>query len=144
VPQARDCAVAVPKVGTVVAPNARAAAAVRAACTQLGVPYQWGGESPGSALDCSGLTQWAYGQAGVHIPRTADAQAVGRFLGYDPKVAEPGDLLVWSGHVAMCVGGGQLVEAQQPGYPCAIDPLRVDNAGDKFLGVWRPTETEAA
>ena len=45
-----------------------------AAQSQLGVPYHWGGESPGVGFDCSGLTQWAWGRAGVSIPRTAQEQ----------------------------------------------------------------------
>ncbi|MGO1056105.1 C40 family peptidase [Crossiella sp. CA198] len=41
---------------------------MRAALTQLGVPYRWGASNPGRGFDCSGLTQWAYRQAGVAIP----------------------------------------------------------------------------
>ncbi len=47
-----------------------AAGAVEAAESQIGVPYVWGGESPGRGFDCSGLTQWAWGRAGVSLPRT--------------------------------------------------------------------------
>ena len=53
------------------------AAAVRLAETQLGVTYVFGAESPGTAFDCSGLTQWTFRSLGVSIPRTA-AAAVGR------------------------------------------------------------------
>src|SRR5699024_8411380 len=60
------------------APTPQAQAAVDHALSALGTPYQWGGNTPGVGLDCSGLTQWAYGQAGVDIPRTAAEQAVGR------------------------------------------------------------------
>ena len=52
-------AVRLPDGSTVTAPNAVAANAVRHTVTQLGVPYQWGGTTPGVGLDCSGLTQWA-------------------------------------------------------------------------------------
>ena len=50
-----------------------AAVAVRAAMSQLGTPYLWGGESPGG-FDCSGLVQWAYAHAGVALPRVAQDQ----------------------------------------------------------------------
>jgi cell wall-associated NlpC family hydrolase len=123
--------------GTVSAPNERAAIAVRAALTQLGVPYQWGGNTPGQGLDCSGLTHWAYGQAGIGIPRLADEQTMGA------KVAEsdlaPGDLVVWSGHVAMYLGDGKMIEEPHTGDVCHIVPLRTSNAGDAFLGFYRPS-----
>src|SRR6201999_3759500 len=83
--------------GTVTAPNAKAATAVRTALSQLGVPYVWGGESPGHAFDCSGLTAWAYGKAGINLVHFASSQRVGK------KVSEqdlkPGDLVIFSGHV---------------------------------------------
>jgi len=123
--------------GTVNAPNERAAIAVRAALTQLGVPYQWGGNTPGVGLDCSGLTHWAYGQAGIGIPRLADEQTMGQ------KVSEadlqPGDLVVWSGHVAMYVGDGKMIEEPHTGDVCHLVPLRTSNAGDAFLGFYRPS-----
>ena len=123
--------------GTVNAPNERAAIAVRAALTQLGVPYQWGGNTPGAGLDCSGLTHWAYGQAGIGIPRLADEQTIGQ------KVSEsdlqPGDLVVWSGHVAMYIGDGKMIEEPHTGDVCHIVPLRTSNAGDAFLGFYRPS-----
>lgn len=120
--------------GTVQAPNPQAAAAVRNALTQLGVPYEWGGTTPGQGLDCSGLTSWAYGQAGVQIPRLAADQAIGATVA--PDALLPGDLVVWSGHVAMVIGDGQMVEA---GDPVQISPVRTSNQGDAFLGFHRPT-----
>lgn len=121
--------------GTVVtAPNAVAAGAVRHALTQLGVPYQWGGTTPGVGLDCSGLTQWAYREAGLDIPRLAQEQDVG---GAVPAGAlAPGDLAVWDGHVAMIVGGGMMVEA---GDPVKLSPIRTSNLNQGFQGFWRPT-----
>lgn len=49
-------------------------AIVSAAYSQLGVPYVWGGTTPGVGLDCSGLTQYCYKQAGISIPRNTEAQ----------------------------------------------------------------------
>jgi peptidoglycan DL-endopeptidase CwlO len=138
----RDAAleVRIPGHGAVDAPNPQAARAVRTALGQIGTPYVWGGTTPGVGLDCSGLTQYAYREAGIDLPRLAQDQCVGARVA--PGDLQPGDLAVWSGHVAMIVGNGQMVEAQQPGLDAAIDPIRTDNAGDAFLGFFRPTAGE--
>jgi len=127
-------AVRLPDGTVVMAPNAVAASAVRHALTQLGVPYQWGGTTPGRGLDCSGLTQWAYHQAGLELPRLAQEQDVGRAVA--PGALLPGDLAVWDGHVAMIVGDGTMIEA---GDPVKLSPIRTTNAGQGFQGFWRPT-----
>jgi cell wall-associated NlpC family hydrolase len=127
-------AVRLPDGSTAMAPNAMAASAVRHALTQLGVPYQWGGTTPGVGLDCSGLTQWAYHEAGLDIPRLAQDQDIGTAV--DAGSLRPGDLAVWDGHVAMIVGNGTMVEA---GDPVQLSPIRTDNAGQGFQGFWRPT-----
>lgn len=116
------------------APTPQAAAAVSAAETALGTPYSWGGTVPGQGLDCSGLTQWAYAQAGVDIPRTAAEQAVGPQVPADQLA--PGDLAVWDGHVAMVTGDGMMIEA---GDPVQHSPVRTENIGMTFLGFYRPT-----
>ena len=108
-------------------------AAAQAALSQVGTPYGWGGTGNGS-FDCSGLTQWAWRQAGVELPRTAESQTVGRQVSADEL--QPGDLIVWDGHVAMYSGGGQMVEA---GSPVQTNPLRTNNMGMAFKGFWRPT-----
>ena len=116
------------------APNAVAAAAVRNALTQLGVRYQYGAKSPGVAFDCSGLTQWAYGKAGKNIPRVSHDQDVGASV--SRADVKPGDLVVWSGHVAMVVGDGKMIEA---GSPVELSPIRTTNEGMAFQGFYRPT-----
>jgi cell wall-associated NlpC family hydrolase len=127
-------AVRLPDGSSAMAPNAVAASAVRHALTQLGVPYQWGGTAPGVGLDCSGLTQWAYHEAGLNIPRLAQEQDVGGAV--DAGSLRPGDLAVWDGHVAMIVGNGTMIEA---GDPVKLSPIRTENAGQGFQGFWRPT-----
>ncbi|AWH91584.1 C40 family peptidase [Dietzia lutea] len=126
--------VALPDGSVVTAPNEQAAGAVRNALSQQGVPYVWGGTTPGQGLDCSGLTQWAYRDAGVEIPRLAQEQGVG--VQVSAQDLMPGDLLVWDGHVAMYIGNGQIVEA---GDPVAVSGLRTDNMGMSFYGFYRPT-----
>lgn len=108
-------------------------AAVAAAKSVLGTPYVWGGSAPGG-FDCSGLTSWAYRQAGVEIPRTAENQAIGQQVSHDDL--QPGDLIVWTGHVAMYAGDGMMVEA---GDPVQMNPVRTTNIGMPFKGFWRPT-----
>lgn len=127
-------AVTLPDGSVAYAPNERAATAVRAALSQRGVPYAWGGTTPGRGLDCSALTQYAYRQAGVELPRLAQDQDT---AGYRVDRGEllPGDLAVWSGHVAMVVGNGQMIEA---GDPVGISPIRTSNAGQAFEGFFRP------
>lgn len=124
-----------PNGSTVEAPNETAAKAVRAAISQLGVPYVWGGTSRGVGLDCSGLTMTSYGEAGLEIPRLAQEQTVGAEVPSQDQLL-PGDLVVWSGHVAMVVGDGLMIEA---GDPVSINPIRTTNAGQQFIGFYRPT-----
>ena len=113
--------------------SAVGAAAVEAAKSQLGTPYVWGGAAPGG-FDCSGLTSWAYKQAGLDIPRVAADQTVGRQVSYEEL--QPGDLVLWSGHAAMYAGDGMMIEA---GSPVQLNPVRTENLGMTFRGFWRPT-----
>ena len=123
-------AVRLPDGSTAMAPNAVAASAVRHALTQLGVPYQWGGTTPGVGLDCSGLTQWAYHEAGLNIPRLAQEQDIGAAV--NPGSLRPGDLAVWDGHVAMIVGNGTMIEA---GDPVQLSPIRTTKRGAGISGI---------
>jgi peptidoglycan DL-endopeptidase CwlO len=116
------------------APNPVAASAVHNALTQLGVRYQYGAKAPGSAFDCSGLTQWAYDKAGKDIPRVSRDQDVGASISRSD--VKPGDLAVWNGHVAMIVGDGKMIEA---GSPVELSPIRTTNEGMAFQGFYRPT-----
>lgn len=94
-----------------------AAGAVQAARTVVGVRYSWGGSSPATGFDCSGLTSWAWAQAGRSIPRTSRAQFSGT-----RRVAisdlQPGDLVFYGSpiyHVGLYIGGGQMIDAPSSG-----------------------------
>ncbi|MBA4860176.1 C40 family peptidase [Streptomyces sp. PSKA54] len=110
--------------GSALPSSARAAAAVAAARSAIGLPYVWGANGP-SGFDCSGLMQWSYAQAGVGLPRTSQAQ---RYAGRQVSLAEarPGDLVAYhsdASHIAMYVGNGQVVHAPYPGAPVRYDPV---------------------
>ncbi|MEU6774470.1 NlpC/P60 family protein [Streptomyces sp. NPDC046759] len=97
--------------------SGRAAAAFAAAQSVLGSPYVYGASGP-SSFDCSGLTSWAYAQAGVSIPRTSESQAtIGTRISSinDLKV---GDLVFFYGdihHVGLYAGNGQVLHAPHTG-----------------------------
>jgi cell wall-associated NlpC family hydrolase len=103
--------------GFVPPPNASAAAiAVQAAYSVLGAPYVFGAAGP-SAFDCSGLTSWAWAQAGVYLPHSASAQYSSL-----PRVplsdVQPGDIIYYGNfgpHVGIYVGGGTIIHARHPG-----------------------------
>ena len=117
--------------------------AIEAAMAYLGTPYAWGGggtRGPGPGqdpdegivgFDCSGLTQYAYARAGIAIPRNSRAQYAAL-----PKVSSddlrPGDLVFWGTdpddpssitHVALYLGGDQVVQAPQSGDVVKVSPM---------------------
>ncbi len=95
----------------------RAAAAFQAARSRVGMPYAWGATGPNS-FDCSGLTSWAFNQAGVSIPRTSQAQAnIGTRINSLGDL-KPGDLIIMRSdlsHVGFYAGNGQILHAPKPG-----------------------------
>ncbi|MFE3578370.1 C40 family peptidase [Streptomyces vinaceus] len=104
--------------GTVTAPaTGSAAAIVNFARAQVGKAYISGGTGP-SSYDCSGLVQAAYRQAGVTLPRMSQDQSA-RGTSVSLSALQPGDVLYWGSrgsayHVAIYVGGGKFVGAQNP------------------------------
>ena len=94
-------------------------AIISAAYSQLGVPYVWGGTTPGVGLDCSGLTQYCYRQAGITIPRNSEDQAAfGRKV--PVSQATPGDILWRPGHVGIYIGEDRYIHEPHTGAVCTI------------------------
>lgn len=123
-----------PSVGTV-AGDSPGASAANAALGQVGQPYRRGGNAPGG-FDCSGLTQWAYSQVGISLPRTSGSQA-GHGTSISRADLSPGDLIHWPGHVAMYVGNGNVVHASRPGTPVQV--VSIERAfGSAPSGYTRP------
>jgi Cell wall-associated hydrolases (invasion-associated proteins) len=108
---------------------------VRSAKMFLGLHYLWGGLSAWG-YDCSGLTWAVYRGHGITIPRDADAQFA---AGAPVSLAKmlPGDLLFYEhpvvGHVAMYIGGGQMIESPNSASEVRIVPVRTSD----FRGVRR-------
>ncbi|MDQ3579035.1 MAG: C40 family peptidase [Actinomycetota bacterium] len=114
------------------APTVAAGGAMQWALGQQGKPYQWGAPlTHQNSFDCSSLMAQAYRSSGVTLPRTSREQfRAGAMLPVER--AEPGDLLFWAydesdprtiHHVAMYLGDGKIVEAQQDGVPVHIRPV---------------------
>lgn len=117
------------------APNETAQTALDAALDQMGKPYRWGASGPDS-FDCSGLTSWAYKNAGVTIPRNS-AMQYAALPHVDSNDRQPGDLLFFGNpihHVGLYIGNGQMVHA-----PFTGAQVRVNLAGrPDLVGAARP------
>ncbi|MFD9895844.1 C40 family peptidase [Amycolatopsis sp. NPDC059027] len=121
--------------GALVPASQAAAQAIKFALGEQGKPYLWGGNGP-DAWDCSGLMKAAYKSAGIVLPRVAsDQYKAGAMI--PVKNAQPGDLVflatdiadpVTIHHVAMYLGDGKIVEAQQDGVPVHIRPFKFTEA----------------
>lgn len=119
-----------PNLGNIKGARAKMIAAAR---SQLGVPYRWGGEQPGRGFDCSGLVQWAYGRAGIKMPRVAAAQMT-RGRRVPISKLQPGDLVGWGSpahHIAIYLGGGRILEAPYTGAR-----VRYNTLSRKSRGAW--------
>lgn len=118
------------------APSSRSGIAVQAALAQQGVPYKYAASSPGVAFDCSGLTAYAWSQAGVGLPHQSRAQ-----FASTPRVpndqAQAGDLLFFYSpisHVSIYLGNGSHVHAPNTGSVVNIASVNWGNV----VGVGRP------
>ena len=88
--------------------------AMLSALTQLGVPYRSIHSEPGVGFDCSGLTIWAFAEAGIDLPRVSGDQ-ISATERIDETDAEPGDLLYYPGHISIYVGEDMMVHSPYTG-----------------------------
>ena len=96
--------------GTSVSYNPTGQSVVNYACQFVGNPYVWGGTSLTNGADCSGFIMSVYAKFGVSLPHSSGAMAgCGRGVSYSE--AMPGDIICYAGHVAIYMGGGQIVHA---------------------------------
>ena len=122
--------------GVFVPVSGLAGTAINAAMGQLGVPYHYAMSSPGVGFDCSGLTHYAWGQAGVYLPSNSRAQAAAT-PHVPPAEAQPGDLIFYYSpisHVGIYLGGGQLVHAPNTGRTVSVTGVN----WSKVTAVGRP------
>ena len=112
--------------------------AARIAIRAVGVPYRWGGTSPASGFDCSGLVYLAYGRLGIELPHSSYA-LYGEGRGVRRSRAKPGDVLVFSGlgHVGLYVGRGRMVHAPHSGARVEIVRLGSSHYGGRIVSVRR-------
>jgi cell wall-associated NlpC family hydrolase len=122
-------------------PGPRALAALAEARDEMGVPYKWGGSSPSTGFDCSGLVQWAYAKVGIRLPRVTDQQILapgGTRVDRDHLL--PGDLVFFRDstgyvhHVGISLGGDKFINAPHSGAQVRIDSLDTPYWAKEFTG----------
>ena len=114
--------------------------AIDAAYHAIGSPYVWGTAGPGT-FDCSGLTSWAYAQAGVYLPHSSVSQATS-FPEVPISEMQRGDLLFFYSpisHVALYIGNGEMIHARHPGPGGEVQKGPVAGYGTEVVKVTRPT-----
>jgi NlpC/P60 family len=119
----------------------RALTALTEAKKYLGTPYRWGGSSPKTGFDCSGLVQWAYAKAGIRIPRVTEQQILAaNGTPVSRKHLLPGDLVFFRDstgdvhHVGISLGGDKFVESPHTGADVRVSSLKESYYAQQFTG----------
>jgi len=119
-------------------PPSAAEAAVRTALAQVGAPYRFGGTSP-AGFDCSGLVRYAFGLAGIELPRDTRQQRNSTVPVARSEPLQPGDLLFFhrgrrgAMHVAVYVGDRRFVHAPSRGGRVRLDALDAEHWERRFI-----------
>ncbi len=117
--------------------------ALDVATKYLGTPYQWGGASPTTGFDCSGLVQYSYAQIGIELPRVAAQQFdVGIPVARDHL--RPGDAVFFAQngyvhHVGLYIGDGRFIDAPETGQQVKVDSLSEPYFAEQYAGARRYT-----
>lgn len=108
--------------------------AVLAAMTQIGVPYRTNTSAEGVGFDCSGLTTYAWGRAGVTLERQSTAQ-IRNATSVDRSMAKAGDLVQYPGHVMLYLGvGDAIIHSVQRGRTVELDTISARRANSARFG----------
>ncbi len=113
---------------------------VSIALQYLGIPYKWGGASPATGFDCSGLVQYVYAQLGISLPHYTVSQW--KYSGAVPVAKDelqPGDLVFFNGldHVGIYLGYGDFIDAPHTGAMVEIDSLSESWFASRYDGARR-------
>jgi hypothetical protein len=114
---------------------ATAADVIAKASLELGKPYVFGDEGPGS-FDCSGLIQWVFDKVGIALPRRASQQQAATTQITGTPI--PGDLVFWgtpAHHVGLYIGGGKMINAAESGTPVRIQNVWGDPTYHRVAGL---------
>ena len=125
---------------------------IEAARSNIGVPYKFGGTSPATGFDCSGLVCWSYQQVGIQLPRTARDQIMFGIKVDKKDELEPGDIVVFKGtrgrtgwHSGIYTGEGKFVHSPTTGKTVTEDRLDSKYYAQRFAGARRiPRDGSAA
>ncbi|HSE80692.1 MAG TPA: NlpC/P60 family protein [Gaiellaceae bacterium] len=113
-------------------PSSKYGGVVGIAMQYLGIPYQWGGESPSTGFDCSGFTYYVFSRVGVSLPRTVSAQ-YGVGVSVSRSQLAPGDLVFFNGlgHVGIYIGGNQFIHSPHTG-----DVVKISSITGYYSSNW--------
>jgi cell wall-associated NlpC family hydrolase len=116
--------------------------AVAIASQFLGVPYLWGGASPQTGFDCSGLAMYVYAQLGIHLDHYTGSQ-IHEGASVPPSELAPGDLVFFDGnvfgtpgHEGIYIGDGMFIQAPHTGDVVRVSTLA--SYADRYVGAVRP------